>query len=672
MSEQDQPTPDPLIGQLLSERYKVLDRIGEGGMGSVYLGQHVTLGKRVALKVLKDELCHDRTIVERFLREAKATSAIEHENIVEIRDFGHTPQGSAYFVMELLKGAELADVMADGPIPWARARGILLQLTDGLAAAHELGIVHRDMKPGNVFLIPKGGRADFVKILDFGIAKVEDEAALTRAGHVFGTAAYMSPEQATAGAIDGRSDMYAVACLAFEMLSGRLPFTETHPVKMLNAHIREPAPSVRSVAVADAEIPAAVDEALLRAMAKLPDERFADMAAFHDALAAIPAGEMPAGEMPARAPGGVESTTHPATDPSSPRVTRATTPARGTPAATPAQGTPAVTPPSRAPAPAGGHTDKLPPERPDEQTAPRQVILPQRGGRPPSTKRPRPPRPQARAVPAEAGAKEPPAASGDTLEMTAPPPTIPTASVPLPAHMPPLAFCFIALSRSVEGFLSNQHVHAIAQRLQRWAPEVPITQLVDLVRKAIAEVETVPEGKARSQRLRERNTALRGSMPRERLAQVLADLYEIASDDGRVREAELRFIVTTTQQLGLSPDTKLLAIAYLYLTLGHADGTLDEAEKRVLRSQLRQWSPRASIAELKVVIRWAVAEFKRRGSTQERHACALEAADQLRETTRPETLHKILADLWRIAGADGHISAEEQAFIMQVVQRFGS
>jgi serine/threonine protein kinase len=235
-----------LIGTVLAERYKVLDRIGEGGMGSVYVGQHVTLGKRVALKVLKQEMCYDKTIVERFLREAKATSSIEHENVVDILDFGHTPTGSAFFVMEFLRGQELAQLIEQlGCISWYRAKPILLQICHGLAAAHDNGIIHRDMKPGNVFLIQRGGRSDFVKVLDFGIAKVEDETALTRAGMVCGTAAYMAPEQATASALDGRADMYALACMAYEMLTGGLPFDAQHPIKMLNCHIREPAPSMR-------------------------------------------------------------------------------------------------------------------------------------------------------------------------------------------------------------------------------------------------------------------------------------------------------------------------------------------------------------------------------------------------------------------------------------------
>jgi uncharacterized tellurite resistance protein B-like protein len=148
-------------------------------------------------------------------------------------------------------------------------------------------------------------------------------------------------------------------------------------------------------------------------------------------------------------------------------------------------------------------------------------------------------------------------------------------------------------------------------------------------------------------------------------------MYELASDDGLVRNHELRYIVTATQDLGLTPDPRLLAIAFLYLTLSYADGHLDEAEKLVLREQAQEWAPNVSIAERAVVIRWAIAEFKRRPTLEARMQCAREAAEQLRESTDKPTLQRIVADLWRIAGADGHISPEERAFIDEIVQRFG-
>jgi tRNA A-37 threonylcarbamoyl transferase component Bud32/uncharacterized tellurite resistance protein B-like protein len=669
------PTDDPLIGTVLAERYKVLDRIGEGGMGSVYLAQHVTLGKQVALKVLKQEMCFDKTIVERFLREAKATSSIDHENVVLISDYAHLPSGSAFFVMEFLRGQELTELIEQlGRISWYRAKPILLQICHGLGAAHDKGIIHRDMKPGNVFLIKRGGRSDFVKVLDFGIAKVEDETALTRAGMVFGTAAYMAPEQATASALDGRADMYALACMAYEMLTGRLPFDAQHPIKMLNCHIREPAPSMRMRAP-EANVPEAVDNVILRALAKRPDERYADMYAFAEALDAIPRGEAPI-EKPAIA---LESTQ--SLDADGMAAMKAMQEAEARKRST-----------SQA---------RRQAEQRSERTEPRQVVFPQGGGPPQAPVAPPPvygrpaardsqggaqvgpqpvprgshvgrhqavgsgpgkppPRPVARRTPVAA-----------TMAMTSPPPMISSAGPPFPPELPPLAWLFVGMVESADGHLTNDDLLAVARRLKRWAPDLPLEQVSTLIRHTIADYRALPDVATRGARTREHNRELAELLPRQRLAEVLAALYEIASDDGHVRDQELRFIVNATTHLGLSPDPRLLGIAFLFLTLSMADGHLDEAEKLVLRESAEQWAPNASIAERAVVIRWAMAEFNRRPSYEEKLMCAREAADQLATSVDKETLRKVVADLWRIAGADGRIAAEEQAFITEMVQRFG-
>ncbi len=661
---------------MLAERYKVLDRIGEGGMGSVYVGQHVTLGKRVALKVLKQEMCYDKTIVERFLREAKATSSIEHENVVDILDFGHTPTGSAFFVMEFLRGQELTQLMEQlGRISWYRAKPILLQICHGLGAAHDNGIIHRDMKPGNVFLINRGGKSDFVKILDFGIAKVEDEAALTRAGMVFGTAAYMAPEQATASALDGRADMYALACMAYEMLTGRLPFDATHPVKMLNCHIREPAPSMR-MRTPEANVPEAVDNVLLKALAKRPDERFEDMYAFADALEKIPRGEAPTEPEPAP----LESTQ--SLPPEAMAAMKAMQEAQGRQRNTAAARQQA--------------------EHASERTEPRQVVFP-RGGGPPQAPVAPPPvygRPGAAAgrstiprgshpvggshpvapqqvTPAEAARKPPPrpiprrTPVAATMAMTSPPPVIPGGGMPLPPELAPLAWLFVGMVESADGHLTNDDLLTIARRLHRWAPQLPLEQVSTLIRHTIADYRALPDVATRGARTREHNRELAELLPRQRLAEVLGALYEIASDDGHVRDQELRFIVNATVQLGLSPDPRLLGIAFLYLTLSMADGHLDEAEKSVLRESAKQWAPHASIAERAVVVRWAIAEFNRRPSYEEKLMVAREAADQLATAVDKETLRRVVADLWRIAGADGRIVPEEQAFIGEMIHRFG-
>ena len=225
-----------LTGAVLGGRYEVLGKLGVGGMASVYEGRRVGLRNRVAIKVLRSELCEDPTNVKRFLREARASSVIEHENIVDIVDFGSTESLPVYFVMEFLEGHDLRkEIKKNGPMPWSRARPILQQLVSALAAAHDKAIVHRDVKPANIFLVRRANGEDFVKVLDFGIAKVVEETlgGLTQ-GHtmtngLLGTVAYMAPEQARGGTIDARTDIYAVGVMAYQVLTGRVPFKGPTP-----------------------------------------------------------------------------------------------------------------------------------------------------------------------------------------------------------------------------------------------------------------------------------------------------------------------------------------------------------------------------------------------------------------------------------------------------------
>ncbi len=280
-----------LEGKVLAERYRILRRIGDGGMATVYLGEHTGIEKQCAIKVLNIAYAHQQDAVDRFLREARAASRIQHENVIDITDFGRAPNGSVFFVMELLAGDDLATlVRREGPIAWPRVRHIALQICRALSAAHAKGIVHRDLKPENVFRIHRGADQDFVKVLDFGIARVVTGSvggrALTSAGMVFGTPAYMSPEQCDGRVADARSDVYSLGVVLFELLTGRPPFMADTPLGFLKQHCFDEPPSLRAT-TPSAEIPERVEAVVLRALAKEPDQRFAGMDALATALEAI-------------------------------------------------------------------------------------------------------------------------------------------------------------------------------------------------------------------------------------------------------------------------------------------------------------------------------------------------------------------------------------------------
>ena len=275
-----------LSGTVLGERYRVLHLIGDGGMGRVYAAEHVTLRRRVAVKVLREELSRDEANVDRFLQEAQAATAVNHENVVDITDFGRTHDGSVFFVMEFLEGEELAALMhRQVQMAWPTAQQIIVQVVRGLAAAHERGVVHRDVKPANIFLarMPEGDTK--VKLLDFGIAKLQrpGRRPLTGRASVFGTARYMSPEQAKGQEVDGRSDIYAVGVVLYEMLTGQAPFESDNFMEVVNKHINDPIVPPRQVAP-NAGIPEAVEDLLMRALAKDPAARYQDMREFEAAI----------------------------------------------------------------------------------------------------------------------------------------------------------------------------------------------------------------------------------------------------------------------------------------------------------------------------------------------------------------------------------------------------
>ena len=284
---------DPLLGRVISERYRVLGKLGEGGMGAVYLAEHVFIHKKVALKVLAHDLARREELAARFLQEARAASRIGQENVIDISDFAQTPDGLVYFAMEYLEGMDLGVLLRqEGALPWPRTRAIIIQICKALRAAHGQGIVHRDLKPENIFLIEREGRRDFVKLLDFGIAKVsagpgEEGPRLTRTGMIFGTPEYMAPEQAEGKPADHRVDIYAVGCVMFHCLTGAAPFQAESFMAMLTKHLLEPAvaPSVRRP---DLGIPPTVDAIVLKALQKERDKRWDDIDQLLVALNADP------------------------------------------------------------------------------------------------------------------------------------------------------------------------------------------------------------------------------------------------------------------------------------------------------------------------------------------------------------------------------------------------
>nr|MBA3539964.1 serine/threonine protein kinase [Deltaproteobacteria bacterium] len=276
---------DALVGKVLGERFQILDVIGQGASGTIYRAEHITLRRKVAIKVLHAELSRDDLAVERFRREATTVAEIDNEHIVEIHDFGRTFDGRLYLAMELLEGETLDGILArEKQLSVERAADILIQLGEALMEAHAIGYVHRDMRPRNVYLAVRRGKANFVKLLDFGLAKLVEtdaSAASTSLGMTFGDPRYMSPEQARGDRIDRRADIYQLGCVAYEMLTGAPPFSGNRVFDILTKQVTEapaPLPTRRP------GVPLWMEAAVAKMLAKDPVNRFATTTRMVDAL----------------------------------------------------------------------------------------------------------------------------------------------------------------------------------------------------------------------------------------------------------------------------------------------------------------------------------------------------------------------------------------------------
>jgi serine/threonine-protein kinase len=277
---------NPLLGKVFGGRFRLVERLGAGGMGEVYRAEHETIGKSFAVKVLLGEVAADNHMVARFHREAKALSMLSHRNVVSVTDFGETDEGLLYLVTEFIDGTPLSDEIKKGSFGAERALHIIRQIAKALAHAHRRGLVHRDLKPDNVMLVTEDDEDDLVKVLDFGIARVaeveEDTATLnhlTSQGIVMGTPSYMAPEQACGEVVDHRADLYSLGVVLYELLAGRVPFRGQSAIELLSKHLREEPPQMNRN-----DVTGEFKTATLRLLEKKPENRFPDADSFLRAL----------------------------------------------------------------------------------------------------------------------------------------------------------------------------------------------------------------------------------------------------------------------------------------------------------------------------------------------------------------------------------------------------
>ena len=289
-----QPATDPYLGKVIAERYLVERLLGVGSMGLVYRCRHTVLDKTVALKIIRQDLAQDEETVGRFMTEARSASAIGSKHIVEVLDFGMLPDGASYIVMEYLEGLTLGEAMdTPGGLSLGDGLDIGIQMAEALGAAHAAGVVHRDLKPDNVFLL-QSESGWFVKILDFGIAKImQGGQKLTVAGSVIGTPHYMSPEQATGGRTDARTDIYSLGVILYEIACGKVPFDAENPLAVISMQVTDDPPSLRKRMPPGRTLPQGLDPVIHKCLSKDSDDRFSTMDDVRAALERIAGGGVP-------------------------------------------------------------------------------------------------------------------------------------------------------------------------------------------------------------------------------------------------------------------------------------------------------------------------------------------------------------------------------------------
>src|SRR6187399_828963 len=275
---------DPMLGRVVAGRYRLEARAGEGGMGVVYRARHVLIDRVVALKLIRPDLRGETHLRAWMLREARAANRVDHAHIIDIHDIGETEEGELYLVMEYLVGTPLSAELARGAMPIARGVDILEQMCAALARAHDLGVVHRDLKSDNILLTVRGGRKDFVKILDFGLAALAHDPRLAPKGAVFGTPEYMSPEQARGEEASSHSDLYALGILLFEMITGQLPFRSTDRDTLLELQRTGVSPRPSSIRK---DCHPVAERITLRLLEKERRKRFQDAHHLHEELKAL-------------------------------------------------------------------------------------------------------------------------------------------------------------------------------------------------------------------------------------------------------------------------------------------------------------------------------------------------------------------------------------------------